>query len=158
MIDISDLIIDRKSADVERAKKARAKLAHGEELLSTEKLDLERGLYTINTLNRVEGKIRELDENLRSQGYYAGISSTKEWTASDIFTQADHSRILDNIKKIKNALVFYRTMSTVPTYMFGWREANNIEIILRDTAVKYEDMVSRIRECGTFYCGEANDN
>lgn len=69
---MSALIFDRTQADADRAAYLIGKIHRGETLTESEQAEYNaglRGCYNITDLNRVEAKVRELAEALRSYGY-----------------------------------------------------------------------------------------
>ena len=69
---MSALIFDRTQADADRAAYLIGKIQRGESLTESEQAEYNaglRGCYNITDLNRVEAKVRELAETLRSYGY-----------------------------------------------------------------------------------------
>ena len=69
---MSALIFDRTEADADRAAYLIGKIQRGESLTESEQAEYNaglRGCYNITDLNRVEAKVRELAETLRSYGY-----------------------------------------------------------------------------------------
>lgn len=69
---MSALIFDRTQADADRAAYLIGKIQRGETLTEAEQAEYFAGLkgcYNITDLNRVEAKVRELAETLRSYGY-----------------------------------------------------------------------------------------
>lgn len=152
------MIYDRTQTDVDLAKTLRAKLQSGQALTVGEIATLERGSCTVTMLNRIEAKQAELRDVLYNLGYTSDVV-TKTWEQTDasaIFTYQDHQRILNNLDALKDAYYIYRTTPNTPTYMYGYKEANDIEKILVDIENMINDMVLRFRECGTFECGEVN--
>lgn len=151
------MITDRTSADAARADTLRKKIQAGNTLTDEEKAAFERGACTIDMLNRIEKKQAELRDILNGYAYTVNFES-KTWAYTDIFTYADYMRLLNNLKKLKDAFFFYSSTPSVPEYMYGYQEANDIEKILVDIESTIDDMKGRFRQCGTFKCGEANEN
>ena len=74
---MSTLIFDRTQADTDRAAYLIGKIQRGEMLTEAEQAEYNaglRGCYNITDLNRVEAKVRELAETLRSYGYSVGYT------------------------------------------------------------------------------------
>ena len=151
------MITDRTQADVDAAKTLIEKVQSGKSLTTAEKTAIERGTCTITMLNRVESKQKEVAALLNHYAYMVDIQTKTDWTANDIFTADDHRRLLDNLDKLKRAYYQYSTTPTTPDYMYDYKNANDIEKILVDIESIITDMVSRMRECNTFYCGEVNN-
>lgn len=139
---MEQLIYDRTQEDVEYASN------HPE---STEFL---KGAYNYTDLNRVETKVKELNELLNKYNYIAGITTIKlDWSKTDFFTKADSIRYLDNINKIRQVYVVKSTTPTTPTTLnnLNYIKANDIEKILADI----EDLIHGMEQYFV-YSGVAN--
>lgn len=151
------MVTDRTAADVSAANVLRLKIQAGLTLTTTEAAAFERGACTASMLNRIENAQKTLAEALRGSGYMVSIENKTNLTATDIFGNADYRRLLENIALLRNAFYAYSSTPDTPGYIYGWKEANDIEKILKDIDDMIADMKSRYRECGTFSCGEEND-
>lgn len=151
------MVTDRTAQDVETAKALRAKLQSGQSLTTAEETAIERGTCTITMLNRVESKQKELAQILNEYRYMVSIDNKINWTYSDIFTQQDHERLLNNLNKLREAFFIYTNTPPTPTYLYNYQNANDVEKILVDIEAMIDDMLLRFRECNTFYCGEVNN-
>ena len=152
---IEDMVIDRTDADVDTAKKLRKDVVQEGKALTNEQIEqIEKGSCTVNVLNRIEGKQKELNDLLLSYAYMANLKNKTDWQYNDTFTYQDHQRILENLDKLINAFFRYPTTPNVPKYLFSWQNANDVEKILVDIEMMIGDMEERFRECGTFECGE----
>ena len=81
---MSALIFDRTQADTDRAAYLIGKIQRGETLTEAEQAEYFaglRGCYNITDLNRVEAKVRELAETLRSYGYSVDYTVPMKGTA-----------------------------------------------------------------------------
>lgn len=139
---MEQLIYDRTQEDVEYASK------HPE---STEFL---KGAYNYTDLNRVETKVKELNELLNKYNYIASIPTIKlDWSKTDFFTKADSIRYLDNINKIRQAYVVKDTTPATPVTLnnLNYAKANDIEKILADI----EDLIHGMEQYFV-YNGVAN--
>lgn len=152
------MIYDRTQADVDTAKILRAKVQSGQTLTEAEISAVERGSFTPVALNRIESKQAALMDILNGYAYRVHIENKTDWDNDDIFTYQDHQRLLNNLDALKRAYYTYASTPNTPSYMFGFREANDTEKILVDIENMMTDMISRFRECGTFECGEVNTN
>lgn len=150
------MIYDRTLTDVHNTDLLRKKIQSGQQLTEVEKAVFERGAFTVNTLNRIENKQSEISLLLKKYGYCNYIIN-KTYDMTQILQYSDYLRILDNLNKLKNAFYIYSTTPNTPSYMYGYKEANDIEKILVDIENMIGGMTSKFRECGTFQCGEEND-
>ena len=100
--------------------------------------DTDKAYIAYTDLNRVEETCKHL-ANL------FGVSiSTKVWDMEDFRTESEMARMLDNIKKVREA--YYTKISTPPppasiTYDSLY-QANDIEKILKDLGDMYESALS----------------
>ena len=114
------------------------------------------GHYDITDLNRVGEAMYYIAGRLRSCGWDIEVSPRTDWVWTDQATPAAAQRYLNNLRKIRKALVLFATTPEVPTgdRPFNAQEANDIEKILVDV----EDMVERTMAswyyCGDLYAGE----
>lgn len=113
-----------------------------------------KGAYNNSDLNRVESKVKELDELLKKYNYITSIATVKlDWSKTDFFTPSDRIRYLDNIKRIRQVYVAKNTTPQLPTTMskLTYSQANDIEQILVDI----EDLIYGMEQY-LVYSGVAN--
>lgn len=151
------MVTDRTAADVETAKMLIKKIQSGQTLTTSEKTAIERGTCTYTMLNRIEAKQKELVELLNGYGYMVSIDNKINWKRTDLYTKQNHDRLLNNLNNLKDAYYTYQGTPTTPDYLFNYTNANDVEKILVDIENIIDDMVTRFRECNTFYCGEVNN-
>lgn len=96
-----------------------------------------KGAYNYTDLNRVESKVKELNDLLVSYNYMSALTTKLNWAITDKFNVNDSTRYLNNIKAIRNALATYTTTPQVPSTMayLTYQKANDIEKILVDIEV-----------------------
>lgn len=152
------MIINRTASDVELAKTLRAKIQSGNQLTDAEVLSIERGTLTINTLNRIENKMSELQTRLNLYVYMISGVIVKSWQHEDYFVHdLEITRWQNNLEILKDAFYTYTGTPNPPNSVLNYQGANDVERILFDVESILDDMISRFRECGTFECGEANE-
>lgn len=156
MISNEDMITNRTQADVDEAVKIRNdKVKNFEALADSDVSTLERGMLTINTLNRIEEKQAELKNLLNAIGYWnTDITNKTNWANDDIFFKEDFQRIIDNENILRNAFFTYNDTPKTPDISFHYEDINAMEKILFDLDVMINDVKSHYRECGNFECGE----
>lgn len=145
------MITDRTQQDVAEAIKLRKR---GMPFTDAERNTLERGMATINTINRIELKQAELKRRLDKMAYSVADVTTKVWSVGDIFKAADFDRLISNDRSLRDA--FYVSAASpadiLPRYTID--SFNALEKWLADI----EDIASYIddncMECDTFWCGE----
>lgn len=150
------MITDRTQTDVDEAQRIREeKVKKFLELTESEISILERGMLTKNTLNRIEQKQAELKNIINGLGYRnTNITNKTDWNDTDIFTEADFQRIINNENVLKNAFFIYSDTPKTPNISFNYEDINSLEKILVDLAVMVNDVKSNYRECGNFECSE----
>lgn len=152
------MIHNRTAEDVALAKTYRQKLQTGESLSESEIATMERGTLTINTLNRIENKQEELKGLLNAMGYWNTPITNKTWAYTDIFNEAEFQRIIGNTDILRRAFFVYADTPSTPQVSYHYEDINSLEKILFDLDVMINDVKSRYRQCGTFECGEVNEN
>lgn len=149
------MIFNRTQADVNAARKIREEKIKTFEKLTDEDINtLERGMMTINTLNRIENKQAELRSIFNSLGYWNIPDNSREWTNEDIFRKDDYQRIIDNENMLRQAFFVFASTPSTPPLSFGFEDVNSLERILYDLELMIDDVKSHYRLCGTFECGE----
>lgn len=150
------MITDRTQNDIDNALKIRNdKVKTFQTLTDDDITTLERGTMTINTLNRIEEKQGELKNLFNGIGYWNTPTKNKtDWTYTDIFTEEDFRRIIDNENILRNAFFTYKDTPGTPNISFHYEDINSLEKILVDLDVMINDVKSNYRECGNFECGQ----
>lgn len=107
--------------------------------------------YNITDLNRVGQAMRYVAARLRACGFDVVVTPRTDWVWTDRATPAAAKRYLNNLRKIRKALVLFASTPNVPSGKrpFTAAEANDIEKILIDV----EDMVQRTMQCW-YFCGD----
>lgn len=151
------MIYNRTQKDVDDALSIReTKVKNFIPLTSEEEATMERGMLTVNTLNRIENKQAELHARLNEQGYYNIEITHKNWGENDFFFASDIQRLVDYLNALKRAFFVYSNTPATPPYEYTYSSLNDIEKILVDVESMLDDMIAKMRECGTFECGEEN--
>lgn len=152
------MIFDRTQNDVDTAILLRnTKVKKFETLTESEIATLEKGMLTINTLNRIEAKQEELKNLFNDMGYWNTPTTNKLWSENDIFNIDEFQRIIDNTNILREAFFIYTDTPNTPPISYYWNDINALEKILFDLDVMINDVKSHYRECGTFECGEENE-
>lgn len=149
------MIFDRTQEDVYEAKKIRDEKVKNFETLSENEINtLERGFFTINTLNRIEQKQHELYTNLLKYGYDTSCINKTDWTDDDIVTVSVYTRLLNNLDNLKKGFTYLKNGTITPTSMLDFENMNAVEKILYDIENLLNNMVnSWIYVCDEYYCG-----
>ena len=149
------MITNRTQYDVDTAILIRnTKVKKFETLTESDIATLERGMMTINTLNRIEAKQEELKTLLNGIGYWNTPITNKAWTETDIFDADEFQRIIDNTNVLRDAFFVYKDTPSTPPISYHWQDINALEKILYDLEKMGEDVQKLYKQCGTFQCGE----
>jgi hypothetical protein len=149
------MIFDRTKNDVDAAIQLREEKVKTFKNLTEEDIAvLERGMMTINTLNRIEQKQIELKSAINDMGYWDAEISNKYWQAQMIFNSLDFKRIVENTKLLKAAFFEYKNTPKVISVSYHYENINSIEKILFDIDQMINEIKLQYRECGDFICGE----
>lgn len=149
------MIFDRTQNDVDTAIRLRnEKVQTFQELTESEIATLEKGMFTINTLNRIESKQEELKNLFNDMGYWNTPTTNKMWSENDIFGVDDFGRIISNTNVLREAFFVYKDTPSTPPVSYHYKDINALEKILYDLDVMINDIKSHYRECGNFECGE----
>ena len=147
------MIFDRTQEDVDAANSLRNKKVKEFENLTSEEINtLERGTITINTLNRIENKQKELVELLSQLSINVDIKN-KNWEEKQIFNQAEFQRILDNLNVLVKSFCVYSNTPNIPEISYNYNDINAIEKILFDLEELYNKALKSFIYCGITYCG-----
>ena len=143
-----NLITNRTQADVDRVTELASKgFANMTSVEQAEWLAGMKGAYNYTDLNRVETAVRYLAELL-------GVSVTVKtnWAVTDIPSQTDMARYLNNIRSLRKVNSALSTTPSVPDSMTNltYKTANDIEQILLDI----EGRINSWFRCNEIFCGE----
>ena len=109
------MIFDRTQNDVDTAILLRdTKVKKFETLTESEIATLEKGMLTINTLNRIETKQRRIKKSFYAMGYWNTPITNKTWGENDIFNEDEFQRILDNTNILRQAFFVYKDTPNTP--------------------------------------------
>ena len=149
------MIFDRTQNDVDTAILLRdTKVKKFETLTESEIATLEKGMLTINTLNRIETKQRRIKKSFYAMGYWNTPITNKTWGENDIFNEDEFQRILDNTNVLRQAFFVYKDTPNTPPISYYWDDINALEKILYDLDVMISNVKADYRYCGEFECGE----
>ncbi len=152
---MEEMIYNRTEADIRNAKAIiMDKVQKGIQLSESDVSVLERGTLTINTLNRVEQKQKELKERFDDFFYFYGIVETKEWEDGDIFKLSDFQRLISNNEVLRTAFYVFTDTPENPVPKYHFKNINDLEKILVDLEFNLDYMILHFRQCGATQCGE----
>ena len=154
------MIFNRTQEDVNNAIKIREeKIKKFISLTDEELAILERGIITINTLNRIEDKQEELKNLFEEAGYNLDLI-IKKWEVKDFFTELDWQNWFDNFQTIKENIPLYDNMPEIPNatnLKIDYKIMNDIEKFLYLVEEFYEKIKSMYVYSGTIYSGQGVD-
>lgn len=118
--------------------------------------DTKKGYYDINDRNRVETAVEEAAQYLTNNGYPTNVNVKKDWNYNYFPTESEMSRYFANVKKIKSQTgIPDRLFNIVDTVSkLGWKEANDIEKLLKFSVEIMDKINSQQLYAGTFFAGE----
>ena len=85
-----------------------------------------KGCFNLLDLNRIEGDIEFLAEQMESFGYAPNVHG-KQWSREDMPNQSDMSRIVDNIRDLISAFYSPNNPPSLPVTMLSYDDINAIE-------------------------------
>lgn len=149
------MTFDRGQDDVVNAARIRKeKVQQFQELTQDDINTLERGMLTINVLNRIENKQNELKTLLNEIGYWNTPISNKTWNYTQIFDIREFTRLINNANILRTAFFTYKTTPNTPPITYHYTTLNNLEQILYDINNMIKDVKNLYKECGAYECGE----
>lgn len=151
------MIYNRTFADINNVKQILKKIKQFVTLTESEKQTLERGTFTINTMNRIETAQEMICEKLVEWNYLnKPIYNKTNWTESDIFTKSDLERIVNNTIVLRNAFDVIAQTIANPTAKYSYEDVNAMEQILEELQKMLDIVQKTFQISGTFYSGQRN--
>ena len=148
------MIFDRTKSHAEDSQKIRdQKVKKGIALTEEDIYILERGMVTVDTLNRIEEKQDELKKLLNDMGYWNTPISNKVWNPSMVFNSGDLKRIFENSKVLRNAFFVLAETPSNPRASYEYNHWNSLEKILYDIETMVGTVKSNYKKCGKIRCG-----
>lgn len=111
-----------------------------------------KGCLNLLDLNRIEGNIAFLAENMESYSYAPNIHG-KQWSRGDMPNQNDMSRIVDNIRSLIAAFYSPDNPPPLPTTMLSYNDINAIEENLYLIKQILDCMQTSFKQVGTIKSG-----
>ncbi len=147
-----DPVFDRTEDDVETAKEQIQKWI--DEFLTgnpVETYEL-KGCLNLSDINRIEGNIQYLSDKLEALYYTPGTSS-KKWNKSDLPTESDIRRILNNVRLIINSYYQREEVTPLSDDMTNYSEINAIEENLYNIKILLDSMIDSFPKSGVLQVG-----
>jgi len=111
-----------------------------------------KGCFNLSDLNRIEGNVSYLAENMERLGYFPNIHG-KRWSQSDMPTKNDMMRIIENIRSLISAYYFSSSLPSLPETMLTFSSINAIEENLCLLKELLDCMQSSFKKVGTIKSG-----
>lgn len=147
-------VFDRTREDVEYAIKTIAEWVNADVSGNPLAIHDLKGCLNVSDINRIEGNIAYLTEELNACGYYPDVA-TKEWTNSNLPNEADISRILYNIRAIIESFYQQSKAPSVPASLHGYEEVNSVEENLFLIKELLDCMMNSFKKSGTHQSGKS---
>ena len=115
-----------------------------------------KGHYNASDLNRVGHVMEAIALLLSEYGYTVLVEPKTDWDISDIPTQSQMKKYLDDLAALRAAIELPPSTPNTPADMHGltWQEANDIERILYDVNRLFTNMVAAWYYSGDLVAGE----
>lgn len=149
------MIFNRTKNDVDNAVKIRdTKIKTFQNLTDDDIEVLERGFFTLNTIQRIQEKQTDLKGLFAEIGYYNTPIIIKEFDDTMFFSEADFQQLIDNVNVLRNAFFAFSSTPKTPPISYHYNDINALEKILYDLDVMINYVKSLYAECGNVECGE----
>lgn len=145
-------VFDRTQDDVEFASQKIAEWIAGEIIGTSYMVTDLKGCLNVSDINRIEGNIAFLAENLTRYCYPANVV-TKTWALSSLPIETDVKRITDNVRELVNAYYQSTEAPAIPNSMMSYSDINDIEQNLHLIKQLLDAMVSSFKGAHTFTSG-----
>ena len=106
--------------------------------------DVTKGAYNYSDLNRVEGAVKEIAEEIGLT-----LITNSDWTMWDVPRVSDMERYINNVRKIRNAVGSSIALPETGD-RFTYSDANNIELVLLNAS----ESIANAPRCGELLCGD----
>lgn len=127
------MIFDRTQNDVDASIRIRREKVQTFQMLTEAEIEtLEKGMLTINTINRIEDKQAELKSRLVESGHSFFNIESQNWSQEDIFDESNFNRIVKNLDVLKDVLGEMKSTPKTPEAIYYFQNINDIEKILFD--------------------------
>lgn len=149
------MIFNRTKNDVDNAVKIRdTKIKTFQNLTDDDIAVLERGFFTLNTIQRIQEKQEDLKGLFVEIGYYNTPIIIKEFDDTMFFSESDFQQLIDNVNILRNAFFAFSGTPKTPSVSYHYDDINALEKILYDLDVMINYVKSLYIECGNVECGE----
>ena len=111
-----------------------------------------KGCLNLSDINRIEGNIAYLSEQLLKMSYPNSVS-TKEWVRDNLPNALDIQRIIANIRSLVDAFYQPSEAPTLPETISSYDDVNAIEKNIDLIKYLLDCMVNSFKKAGTFKSG-----
>lgn len=144
-------IIDRTQADVDEA----IRILQEWKTSGTQNMTDLKGCFNVSDINRIEGNIRYLANELFNLCYSCPVNTNTTWSKDKFLTDVEVDRVLSNV----NALVryYYQPPNSpmIPDSVLTYEQVNDLEHNIYLIKQMLDNMIDLFKQCGTVECGEA---
>ena len=155
---VLQLITDRTQDDVNYVLSLADKWRRGtiSESEKTEWLAGLKGAYNASDLNRVGAAMEYVEARLKEAGYRISVTPKTDWNTQDVPNDNLMLQYLMCVSTLRDVIPLLSTTPQVPTDMqkFTYKEANDIEKILKDIDMLLTNAAKSKVFSGEFYAGE----
>lgn len=111
-----------------------------------------KGCLNVLDLNRIEGNIAFLSEQMVKLAYPSTVS-TKRWSEDDLPTELDIQRIIQNVRSLIESFYQPSNAPTLPSTMLSYNDINALERNIDLIKYLLDCMVSSFRKVGMYKSG-----
>ena len=115
-----------------------------------------KGAYNASDLNRVGAAMEYVEARLKEAGYRISVTPKTDWNTQDVPNDNLMLQYLMCVSALRDVIPLLSTTPQVPTDMqkFTYKEANDIEKILKDIDMLLTNAAKSKVFSGEFYAGE----
>lgn len=159
---IDDLITDRTQADVDRQLYLNTRYDPFSGLFSGTLEEAEewmagtKGTYGASDLNRIGEAMLYIADRMNAAGYAVEVSPRTDFTDADWVTPGYAKKLLRELQTLRRQFLLTAGAPDVPTDMelLNFKEANDIELILKITDQLLSNIMAAWYYSGDLYSGE----
>ena len=127
-------------------------LENGEVRLDIDDVYDLKGCLNVSDLNRIEGNIAYLAERMENY-FFHPTTYSKRWTREGLPTEAELSRILDNIHSLIDSFYTPNNSPNLPTQIVSYDGLNNVEETLHLLKELLDCLEGSLKKSGTIKSG-----
>lgn len=145
----SRMVTDRTSEDVQKAIELKKR---GLPFTAAEEITLERGTYSIETINRIANALHELSELTKDAGYWVEELASKTFEYGDIFYVSDYAGQIKDTYKLYIAVDGAVPQAIVAN--LNYAQVNLLEKLIARFGDRINEIDEYAPECGAVSSGD----